>query len=91
MEELNKYLSGLSEHHDMYVLDMSSPTTWYTKALALVVADKLAGRKSDPVEIPYLLFGWEGRRYSYLGFTGLFVLGSCNILPLLLLRYVLYS
>ena len=58
VEELNKYLSGLSEHHDMYVFDMSSPTTWYTKALALVVADKLAGRKSDPVEIPCLLFGW---------------------------------
>lgn len=45
----------------MYVFDMSSPTTWYTKALAVVVvADKLAGRRSDPVEIPCLPVGGEG-------------------------------
>lgn len=44
VEELNKYLSGLTEHHDMYVL---ACLTHNQKR----VADDVLGRKSVPVEI----------------------------------------
>lgn len=44
VEELNKYLSGLTEHHDMYVLDC------LTRIYGLV-ADDILGQKSVPVEV----------------------------------------
>lgn len=44
VEELNKYLSGLTEHHDMYVL------VCLTRIYGLV-ADDFLGRKLVPVEI----------------------------------------
>ena len=47
MEELNKYLSRLSEHHDMYVLRFEySGYSFLSKDTQLT---RNAGRKLDPV------------------------------------------
>lgn len=45
MEELNKYLSGLTEHHDMYVLVSRLTPMAYIDDLP-----PFLGRKSDPVD-----------------------------------------
>ena len=52
VEELNKYLSGLTEHHDMYVL--FCPTLVYG-----LVANDVLGRKLVPVEMDvFAQFCW---------------------------------
>lgn len=71
VEELNKYLSGLTEHHDMYVLGC------LTRIYGLV-ADDFLGRKLVPVEIDvFVLRNFVGRFCLLRSFFGL-VLSIAN-------------
>jgi hypothetical protein len=53
VEELNKYLSRLSEHHDMYVSFCVSPKWWaYANHIC-------TGLRLDPVRVEVKLQGFE--------------------------------
>jgi len=80
VEELNKYLSNLSEHHDMYVpfpfLELPG-LLWY-EILMLVL---FAGRELDPDKTTYLqgrkLEGLVGYGCRPVGIWGLHTIWSC--------------